>query len=160
MGNTRTFVAAAAVALLTVLVPFQAEATNLRIGGTAQLSQNFGQTYFSVGGLLGAELALGLELEVRGTWWMGNRPNIFKLSPGLTWYAPLPIWRPYVGVFYARWFVGDADPDQDSIGARAGVHLVSVGPLGVGIGAAYERRLDCPADCDSWIPEAFATVSF
>lgn len=160
MRNTRTFVVIAAAVLLTVLAPFRADAQGLRIGGTAQFSENFGHTYFSVGGLLGAELALGLELEMRATWWMGNRPNIFKLSPGLTWYAPLPIWRPYVGVFYSRWFVGDGEPDQDGVGARAGIHLVSVGPLGVGVGAAYERRLSCSDNCDSWVPEAFATVSF
>ena len=51
-------------------------------------------------------------------------------------------------------------PDQDALGVRAGIGLLGAGPLSINIGVAYERRLSCPADCDTWWPEASAGLSF
>jgi hypothetical protein len=90
---------------------------------------------------------------------MGSTPTIFKIGPGLTWYAPLPL-GPYLGGYYAHWFVSDNLGDQDSIGARGGLTLFSAGPTSLTAGIAYERRLSCSVDCDTWWPDAAVGISF
>jgi hypothetical protein len=68
--------------------------------------------------------------------------------------------RPYVGGFYAHDFIGSGLPDRDSVGLRAGVGLFGAGPVAVNVGAAYARQLSCAANCDTWWPEASASVAF
>ncbi len=133
---------------------------HLRVAAMAGAGSAFGQTYFLFGARLGYELALGLELDLEGQWWTGASPGLGKIAPGLIWYAPLPLIRPYVGAFYAHWFVGSGLGDQDALGWRAGLQVASAGPASVDIGFAYERLLSCAANCDSWWPEATASVRF
>ncbi len=118
-----------------------------------------GQGYFVVGGSLGYALALGLVLSVDGQWWTGQSPDLGKIAPGLTWYAPIPF-HPYVGAYYAHWFVSSGLADQDALGGRAGISLASTGPAFVAFGLAYEHVLSCSTDCDSWWPELSAGVAF
>jgi hypothetical protein len=146
--------------LLAAAFPLRSEAEGWRFGASAGAGSAFGQAYGLVGGLVGYELALGLELDVHATWWFGNTPSFLKLGPGLTWYVPLPVVRPYIGGFYSHWFVGSNFPDQDSLGARGGLLLVAAGPAALGVGVVYERLLDCTGECDSWAPEVTATVRF
>jgi hypothetical protein len=106
---------------------------------------------------VGRELAYGLVLDVEGQYWAGESPQMGKIAPGITWYAPF---RFYAGVYYARWLVGSGLPDQNAVGARGGLTLLSAGRTFVGVGASYERALDCQGDCTSWWPEASVGVAF
>jgi hypothetical protein len=148
-----------AVALLLTL-PAPASAGGFSVGANAGAGFAFGQSYYSVGARAGYGLGLGLELDLAGDYLGGATPGLFKLSPGLTWYSPLPTFQPYVGAFYSHWFVGSGLPDQNSVGLRGGLTLFSAGPASAGFGVAYERVLSCARDCDSWRPEAVARLSF
>ncbi|HTP26572.1 MAG TPA: hypothetical protein VMK12_13085 [Anaeromyxobacteraceae bacterium] len=149
-----------AVALLTSSLPLRHEAAGWRIGANAGVGSAFGQAYGYLGGTVGYELAFGLELDAMGSWWWGNTPGFGKVGPGLTWYLPIPLFRPYIGAYYAHWFVAGNVPDSDSVGGRVGVLLLSAGPTSLGVGAFYERRLSCSSDCDTWAPEINASITF
>lgn len=123
-------------------------------GGSA-----YGQSYFLVGGRFGYGIGLGFQLSLDGQWWTGATPALGKVAPGVIWVAPLPF-RPYLGAYYAHWFVGSDLPDDDAVGGRVGLHLGGAGPAMLAIGVAYERVLSCQAQCDSWWPEFMAGVSF
>jgi hypothetical protein len=63
--------------------------------------------------------------------------------------------RPYVGAYYTHWFVSSNRPDQDGVGARAGV---SLGPV-LSVGVNYDRALGCDSNCDMWTPQIAAGFS-
>ena len=127
----------------------------LVIGG----GSSYGQSYFLIGGRVGYGLGLGLEVSLDGQWWMGGTPSIGKLAPGLIWVAPLPI-RPYLGAYYAHWFVGSGYADEDAIGGRVGLIVGGAGRVSLAVGVAYEHALSCTVNCDAWFPEAMAGVTF
>jgi len=131
-----------------------------RIGASAGVGSAYNETYYELGGRIGYDIGFGLTPEVGLSYWGGNTPTFVQLTPGVTWYVPLPLIRPYVGGFYAHDFVNSGFPDQDALGLRGGIGLLGLGPLYIDIGIAYERRLSCPADCDTWWPEASAGISF
>jgi hypothetical protein len=147
-------------AILALVLAGDAAADGVRIGASAGVGSAYGQTYFEVGGRLGYDIGFGVTPEVALLFWNGSTPNFVELAPGITWYLPLPVVRPYVGAFYAHDFVSAGFPDQDALGIRGGIGLFGLGPLYVTIGAAYERRLSCPSDCDTWWPEATAGFNF
>ena len=149
---------AAAAAVLLLAAP-RAEA-QVHVGATAGAAYAFGQTYFTLGGHLGYDVGFGLEPNVEAQWWMGQSPSVVKVAPGLTWYLPLPLLRPYIGAYYARWIVSSGVSDQNAAGVRAGVAILSAGPLSATIGVAYERRFSCSVNCDTWLPEAGAGITF
>jgi hypothetical protein len=151
---------AAVVSVLVLALARPAAADAFRIAGTAGVGSAFGRIYEEVGGRLGYGLGFGLEATVDGSWWFGQSPSFFKLAPGLTWYLPIPLLRPYVGAYYAHWFVSNGIGDEDSVGARAGVTLISVGPASVSVGAMYDWRLACATDCNGWGPEIAAAFGF
>jgi hypothetical protein len=124
---------------------------------TVGAGTSYGETYFMAGARIGYILTHGLAAELEGQYWMGATPEIGKIAPGITWYSP---YRVYAGAYYARWLVGSGYPDQDALGARAGVSLTSKGPASVGVGIAYEHALSCSRDCDAWWPEASVGVRF
>ncbi len=125
-------------------------------GGSA-----FGNSYFLVGATVGYRLVAGLVAGLEGQYWMGSSPSIFKLAPQLTYVLALPGGTsPYLGAYYARWFVGSDLPDQSALGGRAGLQFLRGGPVAAGAGVAYEHLLDCTRDCDVWYPEAFVGASF
>lgn len=152
------------VVVVAVLVAFAvpAKAEGFRIGASAGVASMYDQTYFGIGGRLGYDLGFGVTPELGATYWTGGTPTIFELAPGVTWYMPLPIIRPYVGAFYSHQFLGSGFSDQDAIGGRAGISLFGLGPLQLSVGAAYKKQLSCPANgsCDTWWPEAFAGIGF
>jgi len=146
--------------VLTLALADRAAADGLRLGASAGVGRAYGQTYYQLGGRLGYDVGLGLTPELGLNYWGGASPSFFQLSPGITWYLPVPVLRPYVGGFYAHDFVSSGFPDQDGIGVRGGIGLLGAGPLSIGIGIAYERRLSCPSNCDTWWPEASAGFAF
>lgn len=143
-----------------VAVAVPARADGFRLSGTAGMTSTFNQTYFTLGGRLGYDVAFGLTPEIGASWWTGGTPSIFSLSPGVTWYMPLPLVRPYVGAFYSHDFMSGGFPDQDALGARGGLALLGAGPLSVNVGVAYKRQMSCAASCDTWWPEATAGIQF
>ena len=86
----------------------------------------------------------------------GSSPTLWTMRPGVTWYMPVPVFRPYVGTYYTHWFVGDGLADQNGIGGRAGLSLGRVLSLGV----IYEHALGCSTNCDSWAPQLSAGYAF
>ncbi len=64
---------------------------------------------------------------------------------------------PSWGTFYSHGFVNSGFPDQDAV--WGGLGLVGIGPVSINVGVAYERYPSCPADCDTWWPEATAGFS-
>lgn len=129
--------------------------TSFSLGG----GTSGGDTYWVAGLGLGYPLALGLRAEVRGDYWFGSSPNLGKVAPGLTWYLPIPF-SPYLGAYYAHWFVGGAAKDQDALGGRAGLTLSRIGPASLSVGVSYEKAMDCQYSCESWMPEVMAGVAF
>src|SRR5512140_3453311 len=142
-----------------VSVAAVARADGFRISGTAGMTSTLNQTYFTLGGRLGYDVAFGLTPEIGASYWMGGTPSIFSLSPGVTWYMPLPRVRPYVGAFYSHEFFSGGFPDQDALGARGGIAIFGAGPLSVNVGVAYKRQMSCSVSCDTWWPEASAGLS-
>lgn len=113
---------------------------------------SYGQSYVMFGGLLGYEVSAGFEVYLDGQYWGGSAPEVGRVAPGINWYAPIPF-RPYLGAYYAHWFVGGSEPDQDALGGRAGLTLTSSPRAALGAGLVYERILDCSASCEAWWPE-------
>lgn len=132
-----------------------------RVSGSVGLSSSSGGTYFHVGLGLGYRLWFGLEPGVDGGFWTGVTPNILRVSPRLTWFVPLPFIQPYVGAFYAHWFLFQGFPSADSVGARAGVVLGSMGRASLQAGVIYEKTLDCNGDgCTTISPELSLGIAF
>lgn len=129
-----------------------------RLAVTLASGTSSGHSYLVFGGLLGYEVAGGLEVYLDGQYWGGAQPSVGRLAPGVNWYAPLP-YRPYLGVYYARWFVG-GQPDQDALGGRAGITLASGPHAALGVGMAYEQALDCSFECAAWWPEVSVGFRF
>lgn len=147
-------------AVLSLALAGRAAADGFRLGASAGVGSAYGHTYYELGGRLGYDVGFGLTPEIGLSYWGGSSPSFVQLSPGLTWYFPLPVLRPYLGGFYAHDFVSSGFADQDAIGVRGGIGLLGAGPLSVSIGVAYERRLSCSTDCDTWWPEALAGFTF
>jgi hypothetical protein len=102
-------------------------------------------------------LSLGLDFEA----WLGSDPGVTKLTPNINYVLTRAqrLVTPYVGGFYTRNFIQDAD-DLNSVGARAGIYR-GTGRTSVGVGAVYEDYLDCHyEDCSTVYPEVFASTSF
>jgi hypothetical protein len=130
----------------------------LRIWGTLGATFSYGQGavslgagvgYFVYGGLL-PSLDLGLAF--------GSAATVFMLKPGLDWFLPVRGGVvPFVGGYYAHWFVSGGYLPQDAWGARAGFSFASVGPATFLLGVAYERVFtNCSGTCSYWIPQVAA----
>lgn len=135
--------------------PFSAGSLRLSVGAGGQFGG--GQSYFILGAGAGYYLVDGLELSLDSEFWIGGDPFVTKLSPGVRYVLHfIPTVKPYVGAFYRHWFVGGGFDDQDSLGVRGGLFLVS-GRLYFGVGVAYETLLGCEDDgafeCGAIYPE-------
>jgi hypothetical protein len=130
----------------------------LRIWGTLGASFAYGQSavslgagvgYFVYGGLL-PSLDLGLAF--------GSSPTVFMVKPGLDWFLPVPGGVvPFVGGYYAHWFVSGGYLPQDAWGVRGGFSFASMGPVTLLLGIAYERVFtNCTGTCAYWVPQIAA----
>jgi hypothetical protein len=117
--------------------------------GQAAVSLGAGVGYFVYGGIL-PTLDVGLSF--------GDAPTVFLLKPGLDWFLPVPGGVvPYVGGYYAHWFVSGGFLPQDAWGARGGVSFASMGPVTFLVGIAYERVFtNCTGTCAYWVPQVAA----
>jgi len=127
-----------------------------RLGVTFGAGTSYGGSYVMFGGLIGYDLGAGFELYLDGQYWGGASPHLGKVAPGVNWYAPIP-YRPYAGLYYARWFIG-GEPNQDALGGRFGVTIASSPSVAFQAGMAYERILGCTSQCEAFWPEL--TIGF
>jgi hypothetical protein len=122
------------------------------VGTTFAYGQTYGSANLGVGWMM---LPSGIAPNVEVGYAFGNSPTIWSVRPGITWYMPLAVVRPYIGAYYAHWFVGSGLSDQNGIGGRAGFSVGRVLSLGV----TYEHALGCSNYCDSWAPTISAGLS-
>jgi hypothetical protein len=117
--------------------------------GQGTVSLGGGAGYFVYGGLL-PSLDLGVSF--------GSGATVFMLKPGLDWFLPVPGGVvPFVGGYYAHWFVSQPYLPQDAWGARGGFSFASVGPATFLVGIAYERVFtNCTGTCAYWVPQVAA----
>jgi len=117
--------------------------------GQSAVSLGAGVGYFVYGGLL-PSLDLGLTF--------GSSPTVFMVKPGLDWFLPVQGGIvPFVGGYYAHWFVSGGYLPQDAWGARGGFSFASMGPVTFLVGIAYERVFtNCTGICAYWVPQVAA----
>ncbi|MGA8892755.1 MAG: hypothetical protein WB493_14385 [Anaeromyxobacteraceae bacterium] len=117
--------------------------------GQGAVNLGGGVGYFVYGGLL-PTLDLGVSF--------GSGPAVFLVKPGLDWFLPVRgAIVPFVGGYYAHWFVTDGYLSQDAWGARGGFSFASVGPATFLVGIAYERVFtNCTGTCAYWVPQIAA----
>jgi len=141
--------------------PHGSWARRLRVWVNAGTTWAYGNSYFNLGAGAGYEVIAGLAPVLDLSWSIGPSPMVFGLKPGLDWFVPLPgRVRPYVGAYYAHWFVGGGFPDQDAWGARGGLSFAQAGPATFSLGVAYEKVFtNCTGSCEYWIPQVSAGFS-
>jgi hypothetical protein len=121
-------------------------------------------SYLLLSGGLGYFLMKGLEAGLDGEAWLGNTPQIYKVTPGLR-YLFLFSDRlfPYVGGFYRRVFYSDETP-LNSIGGRVGAYVPMGNRVYAGAGAVFEQQLDCDTRiyqyCNTLYPEFTLAITF
>ena len=86
---------------------------------------------------------------------------MFLVKPGLDWFLPVPgRIVPFLGGYYAHWFVSGGYLPQDAWGARAGISLGQLGPATLLIGVAYEQVFtNCTGPCGDRVPQVAAGLA-
>jgi hypothetical protein len=115
----------------------------------------YDRTYASLNLGVGVLWKYGLTPNAEISYAFGNDPTLWTLRPGVTWFAPLPMFQPYVGAFYTHWFVGSNLPDQNGVGGRAGLSIGRV----ISLGVTYDHALGCTTNCNVWTPQISASLS-
>ena len=120
--------------------------------------------YTTLGGTLGFMVSEGLMLGVGAEMWLGNEPDIFKVTPEVryTFTEVAPV-KPYVGAFVSRTFY-DGLPDSNTFGARGGIYMPFSSNAAFNVGVVYEKISGCNQstynDCSQLYPEAGVMFSF
>ena len=122
------------------------------LGTTFTAGQTYANLTVGAGYLL---IRTGLAPNMELSYSFGQTPTIWALRPGVSWYMQIPVLHPYLGAYYARWFVGSGHPDENAVGARGGISLGRF----ISLGVTYERVLDCSHSCDAWSPVITAGAS-
>jgi hypothetical protein len=137
-----------------------------RVSGTLTIGsgQALGDTYTTVGAGIGYMMAEGLMAGISGELWMGDGPDIQKITPEIRYtFTRVDRVKPYVGGFFTRTFY-DGYEDTDSWGAKAGIYLPLSANVAMNFGAVYEQVMDCEEsvyrDCSQLYPEVGVLVSF
>lgn len=134
----------------------------LRLSGYLGTSWAYGTTYLSLGVGVGYDVFAGLTPSLQATFWAGGTPSVWMLQPGVDWFVPLPgRIRPYVGAYWAHWFVSAGYEDRDAVGFRGGLSFAQLGPASMALGVAYEHvYAGCTTGCDYWYPQVSAAFGF
>lgn len=137
---------------------------NIRLTLTGGYGQSFNDDYFILGGGLGYYIKNGVDVGLSFEKWFSGDPGVTKLSPEITVIKSLPRGiSPYLGAYYQRTFI-DGYSDLNSLGGRVGAYKNTRGPAMFGVGAVYEKYLDCQEstynDCDDWYPELLFGTTF
>jgi len=109
-------------------------------------------------------LLKGLSLGVDGEAWVGNSPQIYKVSPAVRYFFYRNSrFTPYIGAFVRRTFFEGQD-DLDSVGGRVGVYTRLSPTAWGGIGLLGEKFLSCNdrdyTSCSNLYPEFSVAVGF
>ena len=130
----------------------------LRIWGMLGATFAYGQSAVSLGAGAGYFVYGGLLPSLDVALAFGSSPTVFMVKPGLDWFLPVPgRIVPFVGGYYAHWFVSGGYLPQDAWGARAGFSFAQVGPATFLLGIAYERVFtNCTGTCAYWVPQVAA----
>ncbi len=134
----------------------------VRIGVQVGAVSSFNQTYFLLGASAGYFVLPGLELGASFDTWLGNSPNVTRVSPEVRYVVDIiDVVKPYFGGFFRRWFIGDGIRDYDTVGGRGGLIFVQGQNAYINAGAAYERIVSgCDSDCSYWYPEIGIALVF
>jgi len=129
---------------------------SLQIGNT----RAFDRSYTSVGLGFGYYVIDGLELGLEGDAWLGNSPDIYRLSPALRYvlYILDPV-KPYAGIFYRRTFIEELN-DHNEAGGRAGITIVGGPRTNFSVGIVYETRINCDTTVYESCSEAYPEFTF
>lgn len=135
--------------------PVEPTVRRVRIWGNLGATWAYGATYVSVGAGAGYLLDPGFLPSLDVAFSFGAEPVVLQLKPGLDWFPPVPgRMRPYVGAYYAHWFVSGGYLPQDAWGVRGGLSLAQGGPAMLLVGVAYERVFSgCTGTCGYLIPQ-------
>ena len=136
----------------------------IHVGATVSTGYAFDESYFVLG--LGASYYLldGLSVGLFVESWSGSEPGMIKYT-GSTQYVfyRMQVVKPYVGAFYRRTDIENLR-DLDSAGARGGIYVQAAQNAYIGLGAVYEKYLDCDKGiyrtCDSTYAEVTFTLAF
>jgi len=121
-------------------------------------------SYALISGGVGYFLMTGLEAGLDGEAWLGNDPQIYKVTPGLRYVFPMgDRLFPYVGGFYRRVYYSDEEP-LNSVGGRVGAYVPIGGRAYAGAGAVFEQQLNCDTRvykyCNTTYPEFTLAFTF
>jgi hypothetical protein len=137
--------------------------TRLSVGAGWGSASNGSYALLSAG--VGYFLMNGLEAGLDGEAWLGNSPQIYKVTPGLRYVFHTADERlfPYVGAFYRRVIYSGEDP-LSSVGGRAGAYVPMGNRVYAGGGAVWEQQLDCDTRvykyCSTVYPEFSIAFTF
>ena len=131
--------------------PFEAGQLRLGAGGGG------GVGGWSAGISAGYFVAEGAEIGLGTTDIKSDDISLLQATGSSTYvFMPDAGLNPYAGGFLRHWFVleGNVDP-RTSLGGRAGLYSRAGQSLMLGVGAVYEKILDCEDGdaCDSVYPE-------
>ncbi|MFN0039008.1 MAG: hypothetical protein ACKVP2_05825 [Burkholderiales bacterium] len=120
--------------------------------------------YTILGATLGYMVADGLMLGISGQMWLGNDPDIYKITPDIRYTFPtVGSVRPYVGAFISTTIYDDL-PDSETYGARGGIAIPFSSNAAMNVGVVYEKVVDCDTatynDCSQVYTEASILFSF
>jgi hypothetical protein len=137
-----------------------------KVSGTVTLGRGeaLGNTYTTLGAGVGYMVAEGLMAGISGELWMGDDPDIQKITPELRYtFTRVDPVKPYVGGFFTRTFY-DGYEDTNSWGARGGIYIPFSAKVAMNVGLVYEKLMDCDEavyrDCSQVYPEAGVLFSF
>ena len=130
----------------------------LRLWGTLGATFAYGQSAVSLGAGVGYFVYGGLLPTLDLGFSFGDAPTVFMVKPGVDWFLPVPGGVvPYLGGYYAHWFVSGGFLPQDAWGVRGGFSFASLGPATFLLGIAYERVFtNCTGTCAYWVPQVAA----
>jgi hypothetical protein len=136
----------------------------IHVGATVSTGYAFDESYFVLG--LGASYYLldGLSVGVFVESWSGSDPGLIKYTASTQYvFYRMQTVKPYVGAFYRRTDIENLR-DLDSAGARGGIYVQAAQNAYIGLGAVYEKYLDCEKGiyrtCDSTYAEVTFTLAF
>lgn len=174
MNRKLAAIAVAAVATSASLPPATAADVTGSVGGvfgkgrthftvTAGNGYAFDESYLVLGVGLNYYVIDGLNIGLSLESWTGADPDMYKITPSVTYVFYQASLKPYIGGFYRRAYV-DGLPDINSVGARGGVYFNAGRNAYIGVGAVYESYVDCTKtvhrSCDDAYPEFSFTVAF
>jgi hypothetical protein len=136
--------------------------TRLSVGAGWGSASNGSYALLSAG--LGYFLMNGLEAGLDTEAWLGNHPQIYKVTPGLRYvFHTSERLFPYVGGFFRRVIYSGEEP-LSSVGGRAGAYVPMGERVYAGAGAVWEQQLDCDTRvykyCSTVYPEFSIAFTF